>query len=304
MTDTVVVLGCGYVGIELGRQLLEPDGQNGRSAVERVVGVRRSDSGVEAVKSAGIEPVQGDLTDESTLAALPDADVVVFAASSGGRDPHSAREVYVDGQQAVLDHFGAQKETPDRYLYTSSTGVYGDCGGEWVDEETTVEPTTERERMLVEAEAVALESAREHRIDGTVARFAGLYGPGRYRLERYLEGPVTEGVLNLTHRDDAAGALAFFLRNNCARNEVVLVVDDEPVSKWDLADWLAEECGVPAPPKQTKTERLSDGSLSSSARGRIQAEKRCRNETLRSLGYEFTYPTFREGYRAAIDSFG
>ncbi len=304
MRKTVVILGCGYVGIELGRQLLETNARSGGADGVHVVGVRRSHAGVEALESAGIEAVQGDLAQEKTLATLPDADVVVFAASVGRGGDSTADEIYVDGQKAVLDHFGCREYTPDRYIYTSSTGVYGDHGGEWVDEETPLEPTTERGRVLVEAETVALESAQKYGIDGTVARFAGLYGPGRYRLERYLDGPVTEGVLNLTHRDDAAGALAFFLQENCARNEVVLVVDDEPVSKWELADWLAEQCAEDVPPKQTKAQRLANESLSSTAKQRIRAEKRCRNEKLRSLGYELAYPTFREGYRAAIDSLG
>ncbi len=296
MTDTVLILGCGYVGLELGRQLRsEPD-------IDNVVGLRRSDSGVRAMESAGIEPVQGDLTDEGTLQSLPDPDVVVFAASSGGADAETAREIYVEGQKTVLDHFGNRNQVPERYIYTSSTGVYGDHEGEWVDEETPLEPTTEKTRVLADAETVAL-SAREHGIDGTVARFAGLYGPDRYRLERYLDGPVTEGILNLTHRDDAAGAVAFFLSEDCARDEVVLVVDDEPVSKWSLADWLARECDRTEPPKQTKEARLDEASLSVTAKRRIQTEKKCRNEKLRSLGYGLRYPTFREGYRPAVDSF-
>lgn len=295
MTETVAILGCGYVGLELGRELRA-------AGVENVVGVRRSAEGVSVIETAGIRGVQGDVTDPETLADVPDADVVVFAASAGGSD--STREMYVEGQRTVLEQFGARERPPERYIYTSSTGVYGDHGGDWVDEETPLEPTTERTRTLVEAERIALDTAREYGIDGTVARFAGLYGPGRYRLDRYLDGPVTEGVLNLTHRDDAAGALSFFVREGCARNEVVLVVDDEPVSKWELADWLATECQRSTPPKQTKAQHLADDSLSSAARQRIRAEKRCRNDKLRALGYDLQYPTFRDGYREAIDVAG
>lgn len=294
---TVAILGCGYVGLELGRRLLAD------TSVERVVGVRRSEAGAEAIEDAGIEAVQGDLTDERTLAALPDAEVLVFAASVGRSGSGTARELYVEGQAAVLDHFGTREESPDRHIYTSSTGVYGDHDGAWVDEETPLDPETEREHTLVDAETVALETAAEYGIDGTVTRFAGLYGPERYRLDRYLEGPVTAGVTNLTHRDDAAGAVAFLIREGHARSDVVLVVDDEPVSKWELADWLAEECHMPTPPKQTKAERLANSSVSDPARRRIEAEKRCDNEKLRSLGYELRFPTYREGYRRVIDEY-
>jgi nucleoside-diphosphate-sugar epimerase len=134
-----------------------------------------------------------------------------------------------------------------------------------------------------------------------VARFAGLYGPDRYRLERYLDGPVTEGYLNMVHRDDAAGAVRFALEEGV--DDVLLVVDDEPVSKWEFADWLADACGVDRPEKRTKAERLAAGDLSEAARRRILTSKRCSNGRLRALGYEFAYPTFRAGYRAAVDAY-
>ena len=291
----VAILGCGYVGLELGRRLTE----RGHDAV----GVRRSDEGVAAIEDAGFEAVRADVTDADSLVAVPDADAVVFAASSGGRDAAAAREVYVEGLRTVIDHFGERENPPERLVYTSSTGVYGDHGGDWVDEETPLEPTTEKTEVLAEAERVALEHAPDRGIDGTVARLAGIYGPGRTRLERYLEGPVTEGYLNMIHRDDAAGAVRFLLEEDLARGEVVLVVDDEPVSKWEFADWLAEECGEARPPKQTTEERLDGGDLSERAKRRILTSKRCSNEKLRRAGYEFDCPTYREGYRDEIAAY-
>jgi len=290
----VAILGCGYVGLELARQLV---------ADHDVVGVRRSDAGIAAVAETGATPVRADVTDDASLDAVPDADAVVFAASSGGRGADAAREVYVDGLRTAIDHFGSRADPPERVVYTSSTGVYGDHGGDWVDEETTIEPTTPKTEVLAEAERVALERPAEYGVDGTVARFAGLYGPDRYRLERYVEGPVTEGYLNMLHCDDAAGTVRYLLTEDLARGEVVLVVDDEPVSKWDLADWLAEACGVDAPPKRTVGQRLAEDDLSEAARRRLRTSKRCDNAKLRDLGYEFAYPTFREGYRAAIEDY-
>jgi len=291
----VAILGCGYVGLALCRQLTD-DGHD-------VIGVRRSEEGVAAVEAAGGTAVRADLTDPEALAAVPDADALVFAASSGGRGAEAARRIYVEGLETVIEQFGAREEPPERLVYTSSTGVYGDHGGEIVDETTPLDPQTEKTRVLAEAERVSIETAAEHGIDGTVARYAGLYGPDRYRLERYLEGPVTEGYLNMVHRDDAAGSVRYLLTNDLARSEVVLVVDDEPVEKWAFADWLADECGVDHPPKRTKADRLDDDSLSATARRRIETSKRCSNDRLRSLGYEFVHPTYRSGYRAAIDSY-
>ncbi|KAA9396818.1 SDR family oxidoreductase [Haloarcula sp. CBA1130] len=290
MTKRVVILGCGYVGLELGRQLQDN---------HAVVGVRRSDDGIAAIEDAGFEAVRADVTDPESLSAVPDADWLVFAASSGGRGAEAAREVYVEGLRTAIDHFWSRADPPERLVYTSSTGVYGDHDGAWVDEETPLDPQTEKTEVLAEAERIARERPVEHGGHGTVARFAGLYGPGRYRLERYLEGPVTAGYLNMVHRDDAAGAVQHVL-TEAHRDEVVLVVDDEPVEKWAFADWLAEQCDVPFPPKQTTEERLADDSLSETAKRRIQTSKRCSNDRLRELGYEFEYPTFREGYRDAI----
>ena len=291
----VVILGCGYIGTELGRQLTE-------SGYE-VVGVRRSVSGCMAIEEAGFEAHQADLTDSDDRTGLPDAEWLVFAASSGGRNAEAARTIYVDALEAAIAEYGNRESTPDRLVYTSSTGVYGDHDGELVDESTPLEPTTEKTEVLVEAERVALEESPKHSIDGSVARFSGLYGPGRYRLSRYLDGPVTEGYLNMVHQEDAAGAVAYLLTADRARDETVVVTDDEPVDKWAFADWLAAECGRESPPKRTKQQRLTDDGLSAAARRRILTSKRCSNEYLRTLGYELRYPTFREGYRAAVDSY-
>ncbi|MFB6127645.1 MAG: SDR family oxidoreductase [Halolamina sp.] len=290
MTRTVIV-GCGYVGLELGRRL--------RAAGHTVTGVRRSDDGLAAVREAGLNAVRADVTEPASLTDLPNAEAVVFAASSGGRGAEAARAVYVEGLSNVVEEYADRAASPERLVYTSSTGVYGDHDGDWVDETTPVEPTTPKTEVLVRAE----ETARQSPFDATVVRFAGLYGPERYRLERYLEGPVTEGYLNMVHRDDAAGAVAHLLRRDRGWEETVIVVDDEPVSKWTFADWLAEACGVDSPPKRTKAERLAEGDLSAAAERRILTSKRLRNDRLRELGYEFEQPTFRAGYRAAVAAY-
>jgi nucleoside-diphosphate-sugar epimerase len=284
----IAILGCGYVGLELGRQLTD--------AGHEVIGVRRSDAGLDAIEAAGFDAVRADLTDAASLSAVPDADWLVYAASAGGRGADAARTAYVDGLRTVVEAFGARSSPPDRLVYTSSTGIYGDHDGAWVDESTTPDPATERQRVLLEAERLALEADR---IDGTVVRFGGLYGPDRYRLDYYLDGPVTEGYLNSTHRDDAAGVVAHLLETDRARGEVVLAVDDEPVSKWAFADWLADECDRPRPPKRTVEERAEAGEVSR----RVRANKRCANDRLHELGYELRYPTVWDGYRPAIDAF-
>jgi len=287
VTMRVAVLGAGYVGLALCRRLTD---------AHDVVGVRRSN--LDAVRATGARAVRADITDPDALDAVPEVDALVFVASSGGRGAEAARRVYVEGLKTVIASFRERANPPERLVYTSSTGVYGDHGGDWVDETTPVEPTTEKTRVLLDAERVATGVP----MDTTVVRFAGLYGPGRYRLERYLEGPVTAGYLNMLHRDDAAGVLAFVLRER-SRTDLLLAVDDDPVEKHAFADWLADACGVARPAKRSKAERLAAGELSPAARRRLLTSKRCSNARLRGLGYEFAYPTYRTGYRAAVEAY-
>jgi nucleoside-diphosphate-sugar epimerase len=290
----VAILGCGYVGLELGRQLSDD---------HEVVGVRRSPEGLDAIEAAGLEAVQADVTDRDSLAAVPDVDAVVFAASAGGRGPGPAREVYVEGQQTAIEQFAGREQPPARYVYTSSTGVYGDHGGDWVDERTEPTPDSERGEVLLAAERVALEESTGAGIDGTVARLAGIYGPDRYRIERYLDRPVVEGYRNIIHRDDAAGVVGFLLDADVARDEVVLVADDEPTSRWAFADWLADACGRAGPAKLTVEEYLAEHDVSAARRRRLTSDKRCSNDRLRELGYDLRYPTFRAGYREAVERY-
>lgn len=285
----VVILGCGYVGCALARKL-----------DTEVVGVRRSSTGLRAVEAAGARPVQADVTDPESLSAVPDADWLVFAASADRRGVEAARAIYRDGLRTAIEHFTDRESPPDRIVYTSSTGVYGDHDGDWVDEETALKPATERTRVLATAERIALEGPPAG-IDGTVARFGGLYGPDRYRLSRYLQGPVTAGYRNIIHRDDAAGAVRFLLAADVGRDAVVNVVDDEPVEKRAFARWLATHCDEAEPPTETLAERVADDDRSASPR--VRANKRVSNDRLRGYGYAFTYPTYREGYREAIEQY-
>ncbi|MFB6220424.1 MAG: SDR family oxidoreductase [Halolamina sp.] len=283
----VAILGCGYVGRELARQLCD-DGHD-------VTGVVRSAESAAEVETDGIRAVRADLTEPGALEAVPDADALVFAASAGRGPVATARSLYIDGLRNVLAEFTGRDDPPERLLFTSSTGVYGDHSGDWVDEETPVNPASPKASVIAEAEALV------HRadLDGTVARFAGLYGPGRYRLRSYLDS-VTAGWRNSTHRDDAAGALAWFLTQDCARGETVLVTDGDPVRRWEFADWLAEQCGEPEPEKLTVEQRLESGDLSLEAARRYRTEKRCRNDRLLETGYDLDYGSIYEGYAEAV----
>ncbi|MGM0371789.1 MAG: SDR family oxidoreductase [Halobacteriota archaeon] len=281
----VLIVGCGYVGLELGRQL---------TPEHRVTGVRRSKAGLDAITEAGLEAVHGDASNATDLLSLPSADVVVYAASArGGTD---ARETYVDALEMVIDHFGGRRSEPDQLVYTSSTGVYGDRGGDWVDEETPLRPTTDRERTLIEAERIALEAGNPA-IDRTVLRFGGIYGPGRSPVDRYLEGPVSPGYGNFVHRDDAAGAIAYLLTTATESPSVLNVVDDQPMERPALARWIADNQGVEPP----EIVPLEERELSQSRRERLAANKRVSNARLHETGYDLRYSTVEDGIRSGLE---
>jgi nucleoside-diphosphate-sugar epimerase len=248
-----LIVGCGFVGTRLARVLVERG--------EDVVAVTRSGVSIE-----GVESIERDVTDDAL--ELPETDRVFYLLSAGGRDVDAYRSAYVEGLQNTLDATGDAS-----LVYSSSTGVYETEDGSWVDEETTIEPTKERTRVLLRAEEVARDAG------GTVVRFGGLYGEGRIGVERYV-GDVTvkSGYLNLIRGEDAATAL---LSADEGDEDLYVAVDNEPVHKHDLARWMAEQTG------------RTVGNLVDETR---TPNKRCSNEHLRSTGWTPEYPTYREGY--------
>ena len=286
----VAILGCGYVGLELGRQLA--------AVGDDPVGIRRSEHGLALCEAAGVPGVQADLTDPASLAAVPDADALVYAASPsrGVEDPRAVR---VRGVRGAVSHFADRSDQPTRLVGLSSTGVYGDRDGDRVDEATPIDPRTDREQLLADAEEAVHQAGNDAGMTASVVRLGGLYGPGRYRLDRYLDGPVAAGTLNLIHREDAAGVVRAVLES-ADPPSTLCAVDDEPADKHELAAFLAAECRVATPDLVSVEERVAAGDLSNGAARRLAASKRVAADRRRELGYELRFPTFREGYRPAI----
>ncbi len=290
----VAILGCGYVGCALARQCVD--------AGHQVIGVRRSSAECSAIEATGATAICGDVREATTFDVLSDVDWVVFAASAGG-GANKARRTLIDGLDLAFESFGGRDNPPARLLYTSSTGVYGDHQGEWVDETTPIEPAGAKETVLADAEELVIRRGEATGIEPIVARLSGVYGPGRYRLERYLEQPVTPGWRNSIHRDDAAGAIHYLLSRGSGTQSVVLVTDDQPIDRYEFAVWLANEIGVEPPATRSPAEVLDDPQASQRAKRRLLTQKRCSNAYLRALGYDLEYPTVREGYREALAAY-
>lgn len=268
----VLIAGCGDLGARIGPLL----------AASEVYGLRRQVSAL----PAGIHPVAADLRTGAGFDALPrQVDALVYCATPDARHEAAYRATYVDGLARLVDAL------PDpaaslRMLFVSSTAVYGQNGGEWVDEASPTEPSGFNGRVLLEAEAAA-----GRRYPSTSLRLAGLYGPGRLWLLRRVRAGETIGAgchwTNRIHLDDAA-ALAVTLLKHDAPPPVVIGVDNAPTCESAVLDGLADRLGLPRLPRQGDPA--------------AESGKRLRNDLAQTLGWHPRYPSWEDGYSDVLTS--
>lgn len=280
----ILIAGCGYVGARLGSYLVE-DG-------DQVFGLKRHPERL----PPGVEPVAGDVTDPSSLGGLPgNLDAVVYAVSPSGRSEEAYRAAYLEGSRNVTRAARARSSGLGRVLLVSSTGVYGHTDGSRVDEETPPGPGSATGRVLAETE----DEVRRGPPPGIVLRLGGIYGPGRTSvIDRVAAGeagcPPPDRYSNRIHRDDAAGAARHLLRLRDPE-PLYLGVDREPAPLREVYRWIADRTGAADPCADPDTEAWE-------ARGRRGTNKRCVSDRLAESGYDFRYPTYREGYAALLEA--
>jgi len=267
-----LVVGCGYLGAKVA--------QLWRDSGDEVYATTRG-SQVDALSRAGLRPLRLDVTRRVAVGSLPAVDTVVFAV---GRSGARMADIHVTGFRSVLD---ALPRSTGRVIYVSSTGVYGQDTGEWVDEESVCEPTREGGRACLSAEQLLF--SHDRGCDAVVVRLAGLYGSGRVPRQADVAAgrPITgspDAYLNLIHVEDAAGAVVAAAAPGPVTARMYNVSDGHPPTRGEYVALVATRLGL-APPRFEGGPGLG---------------KRVRNDrVVRELGLRLKYPWCREGLAAA-----
>ena len=277
----LVVLGHGYSAGFLTR-LLVPQGWT-------VTGTTRDDPA--RVASAGAQPLLWPGDETAIRTELARADAILVSAGPGP-----------EGDPALRDFAEAIAASPARWLgYLSTTGVYGDHGGGWVDETTPLTPSTRRGHERVAAEAAWQRLAADHGLPLHIFRLAGIYGPGRGPFEKLRSGTarriVKPGqVFSRIHAEDIAQVLAASM----ARPDpgaIYNVCDDEPAPPELVLETAATLLGVPVPP----AEDYATAEMTPMARSFYAESKRVANDRIkRDLGVALRYPDHRAGLLALL----
>lgn len=274
MSSSALIVGCGYIGMEVARRWLATG--TTVAALTR----RRGDE----LRASGIEPVLGDVTEPDRL-AFPKTDLVLYAVGMDRSAGKSMRDVYVNGLRHVVDRLSPES----RFVYISSTSVYGQTDGSWVDESSPTEPIEDSGKICLEAE----QALRSIRPDAIILRSAGQYGPGRVLRRAAIERgePLAadpEGWLNLIHLHDAARAI--IVASTVANpGETLILADDRPATRREFYSTMASLLGAP-PAAFVPTSPTT-----------LSANRRLRNTRLKqSLGFTLQYPSFEQGLQQAI----
>ncbi len=264
----ILIVGCGYVGKALANAYIAKGAQ--------VYALQRRELNI-----IGIHNLVGDVA-KINLHHLAPFDRIFYLISADEHTDTAYQHAYVTGIAHLLKQVPTHPTT--RLLFISSTAVYGQQQGEWVDEMSPTNPTDFAGQRLLEGEQLVQQSGLNH----VIVRFGGIYGPGRLRVIEQIKtghARLTESLCytNRIHLDDCVGSLQFLAEiPTCP--PVVLGVDCEPVLYNELQMWLAEQLNLPTPQIGETPTRLQ------------KSNKRCRNQLLQNLGYVFVFPNYKLGY--------
>jgi nucleoside-diphosphate-sugar epimerase len=284
--SSLLIIGCGDVGLRVVRAL------GGRL---RVLALTSSPSRCGALRAAGVHPVIGDLDDAASLGRLAGlADAVLYLA------PPPATGAIEPRLRALLAAL-SRRTLPARVVYASTTGVYGDCRGEWVTETRALNATTDRARRRVDAESHLRAWGRATGVRTTSLRIPGIYASDReggrpqdrVRRRTPVLAAEDDGYTNHIHADDLARAcIAALWRGRPQR--AVQVCDDSDMKTGDYYDLVADLSGLPRPPRVTRTQ--AGEQFSPAQWSFLNESRRLSNERMkRELRLVLRRPTIREG---------
>lgn len=238
----IAIIGCGYVGRALGETLA--------AAGHDVIGTTTTPARVAEIEAAGITPQIIELSQAEPLHALLGDRDAVFLTVAAGRGRRDYAEVYLNGVKNLLR--AAEGTAVRRIIYTSSTQVYGQDDGSWVDESSPTQPQSQNGRILLEAEHALLAGVAELTGDAsvraTVVRLGGIHGPGRDLNKRILAAAGQaradgNAFVNLIHRDDIVAALVRLLE--VGFEGALNLTDGAPVTRKELYDQVIASAGLP-----------------------------------------------------------
>jgi len=284
---STLIVGCGYLGERVGTWLAR--------RAEVVHGTVRSPRRAEELTRLGITPAIADVLHPESLRELPEVDRVLYCVGFDRSSGHEMRAVYVDGLRNLLEHLPAAAA---RLVYASSTSVYGQTRGEWIDELSPTEPQSTSGQICLEAEQLLHGWSSRIDLSRVVLRFSGLYGPGRVIRRALLEkGEPIPGdpsrFLNLIHIDDAAQAAVAAL-DAPSPDPVYLISDDRPVPRREYYTLTARLLHAPAP-------RFGPSDEGKRGERGDTTNRRCLNRRMRDrLGVDLNYPDITSGVPAAL----
>lgn len=288
MKRTAALIGTGYLGRRLGVRLL--------AAGYAVRGLTRSPEHARELSALGIIPLLADVTrPESLPPALEGATDVFHLLGAMRGDEAALRLLHVEGTGHVL---AALPAGLSRYLYVSSTAVYGQTEGEWVDEAAVCEPTSLMGRLRCEAEALILKAHREGAVPAVILRAGSIYRPAspvnaQIREGRYRVSADPAKWMNHIYIEDFLGGLLAAAERGRG-GEVYNLVDDEPHPSGAYFTALAEAMAVPAPPVTFAPPAEGCGALVR------ESNKRCTNAKFKTqCAWSPAFPTYRDGIRHA-----
>ena len=280
-----LIFGCGYLGLRVAGLWIAQG--------EDVYAVTRTERRAGELAAAGVRPIVADINAHAQVSMPQGVSTILFAVGYDHSSTASVQEVYCGGLSRALSWM---PKTTSRFLYISSTGVYGQASGEEVDERTPCEPTREGGKACLEAERILLGS--EFASQAIILRLAGLYGPGRIPRWRDLAAgqPIdapADGWLNLIHVEDAA-RIVLLAEARAQPPRTYVVSDGQPVQRRDYYAELARLIGS-SPPRFVQPPGDSPAAQRAASDKRIHPRR-----MFAELGPKLRYPSFREGLASIV----